>query len=283
MKHEHLNLLAAMTLVLAGTPIVASAQAGSAQDAALAGINTAEAPRVTQTVDNRATSTLQRSHLSLVDRATPTKAVDDAAPMNHMNLVLQRSAKRQAALDALIAAQHDPASSKFRQWVTPAQFGQTFGVSDADVAAVSAWLKSQGFTVNGVYPNKMQIDFSGNAGQVKRAFHTQMNHYTINNTAHVANASDISIPQALQGVVAGVAGLNDIHPQAQHTAPKLGQFNASSQRFTVRQPRTAAVGLTPQAVNFTNGSQSRPGARRWPARWQTPRPTGCWSRQPWAR
>lgn len=255
MKHEHLNLLAAMTLVLAGTPIVASAQAGTAQDAGLAGINTAEAPRVTQTVDSRVTSTLQRSHLSLVDRSAPTKAVDDAAPMNHMNLVLQRSAKRQAALDALISAQHDPTSSKFRQWVTPAQFGQTFGVSDADVAAVSAWLKSQGFTVNGVYPNKMQIDFSGNAGQVKRAFHTQMNHYTINNAAHVANANDISIPQALQSVVAGVAGLNDVHPQAQHTAPKLGQFNASSQRFTVQQPKTAAVGLTPQAVNFTNGSR----------------------------
>jgi subtilase family serine protease len=255
MKHEHLNLLGAMTLVLAGLPVVASAQSNTAQNAALAGINTAEAPRVTQTVDSRATSTLQRSHLSLVDRSTPTRAVDDAAAMNHMNLILQRSAKRQAALDALISAQHDPGSAKFRQWVTPDEFGQTFGVSDADIAATTAWLKSQGFTVNGVYPNKMQIDFSGNAGQVKRAFHTQMNQYTINQAAHVANASDISIPQALQSVVAGVAGLNDIHPQAQHTAPKLGQFDASSQRFKVQQPKTAASGVTPQAVNFTNGSR----------------------------
>ena len=186
---------------IAGAPLIATAQ----QNAALAGLGTSEAPRVTQTVDSRVTSTLQSSHLSLVDKSTPVKAVDDATPMNHMNLVLQRSAKRQAALDALIAAQHDPSSAKFRQWVTPEQFGQSFGVSDADIAAATAWLKSQGFTVNGVYANKMQIDFSGNAGQVKRAFHTQMNQYTINSASHIANASDISVPAALRSVVVGVA------------------------------------------------------------------------------
>src|ERR1700761_6533521 len=224
-------------------------------NAALAGINTNETPRITATVDNRALTAVANTHLRLVAKATPTESVADSLPMNHMQLVLKRSGLRANALSKLIADQHDPSSAKFHQWLTPAQFGQTFGVSDADIAAVSSWLKSQGFTVNGVYANKMQIDFSGNAGQVKRAFHTQMNRYTINNAAHMANASDISIPVALQSVVAGVAGLNDIHPQAQHTAPKLGQFNANSQRFTVQQPRTAAIGAMPQAVNFTNGSR----------------------------
>lgn len=255
MKHEHLNLLAAISLALAGMPIAAWAQSGAAQSVALAGINTAEAPRVTQTVDSRVTSTLPQSHLAIVDKSAATKAVDDATPMNHMNLILQRSAKRQASLEGLIAAQHDPSSSKFRQWVTPEQFGQTFGVADADVAAASAWLKSQGFTVNGVYANKMQIDFSGNAGQVRRAFHTQMNHYTINSASHIANASDISIPKALQSVVLGVAGLNDIHPQPQHTKPSYGQFNAKTQHFDVQKPKMAVAGATPQAVNFTNGER----------------------------
>ncbi|AIF45785.1 S53 family peptidase [Dyella japonica] len=255
MKHEHLNLLAAMSLALAGMPMAAWAQPGTGKSVATAGIDTAEASRVTQTVDSRVTSTLQRTHLAIVDKATATKAVDDASPMNHMNLILQRSAKRQAALDALIAAQHDPSSSKFRQWLTPEQFGEAFGVTDADIAAVSAWLKSQGFTVNGVYANKMQIDFSGNAGQVRQAFHTQMNHYTINSASHVANASDISVPRALQSVVVGVAGLNDVRPQAQHTKPTYGRFNAGTQRFEVPQPKVAAMAPTPQAVNFTNGAR----------------------------
>jgi hypothetical protein len=44
--------------------------------------------------------------------------------MNHMQLILRRSALRTSALESLIAAQHDPASSKFHQWVTPADLWQ---------------------------------------------------------------------------------------------------------------------------------------------------------------
>jgi len=186
---------------------------------------------------------------------TPSVAMADTAAMNHMHLVLKRSALRQSALDALIAAQHDPNSAKFHQWVTPEQFGETFGVLDSDIAAAESWLRSQGFTVNGVYANKMQIDFSGNAGMVKRAFHTQMNHYALDSATHAANASNISIPSALQDVVAGVAGLNDVHPQPQHVAAKTAQYDSSKQRFMLKQPMVSAPGVSPEAVGFTNGAR----------------------------
>ncbi|WP_158543550.1 S53 family peptidase [Dyella solisilvae] len=251
MKIEHLYLCAAMSLALAGSPAIAAAQS----NAATADLNTAEAPRVTQTVDNRVVSSLQHTHLALVDGATPTQSVADTTPMNHMHLILQRSAQRQSALDALIAAQHDPSSPKFHQWVTPEQFGKAFGVADADVTATTNWLRSQGFTVNGVYPNKLQIDFSGSAGQVRQAFHTTLQRYKINNDSHIANATDISVPSALKSVVVGVAGLNDIHPQPQHVAPKIGQFSASTQKFMLKEATASASGANPQAVNFTNGAR----------------------------
>ncbi|MFC4526746.1 S8 family serine peptidase [Dyella halodurans] len=249
MKSGHLYLCGAIALALAGIPVVSAAQS----NAALVGLNTAEAPRVTRTVDNRAVSALQHTHLAVVDRSTPIQGVDDATPMSHLHLVLQRSAQRQAALEALSAAQHDPKSSKFHQWVTPEQFGQAFGVADADIAATTAWLRSQGFTVNSVYPNKREIDFSGNAGQVRRAFHTSMNRYTIDGATHVANASDISVPSALLGVVAGVAGLNDIHPQPQHVPKMVGQFDASTRTF--KQNNTAAAGDSPMASAIPSGAR----------------------------
>jgi subtilase family serine protease len=222
----------------------------------LAGINTAEAPRVTQTINNKVVSPLQRTHVAAVDSVKPTQSVADSQPMNHMHLVLQRSALRQSALDALISAQHDPSSPKFHQWVTPDQFGEKFGVSDADIAAATAWLQSQGFKVNGVYPNKMQIDFSGNAGLVKQAFHTQLNHYALNKTSHIANATDISVPSALKDVVVGVAGINDIHPQAQHVATKVSQYDASTHKFMIKQPAgSTSAAVNPQAIGFTNGAR----------------------------
>lgn len=236
--------------------------ANDTTNAALTDINTAETARVTATVDNRALTALANSHLGMVAKAEPMESVADSLPMNHMQLVLKRSTLRANALSKLIADQHDPSSKKFHQWLTPAQFGQTFGVSDADIAAVSSWLKAQGFTVNGIYPNKMQIDFSGTAGAVKRAFHTQENRYTINNAVHIANAGDISIPTALNDVVVGVAGLNDIHPDPQHTAPQVGQFNPSTRVFAVPQQagktnfaKASLAGLGPDAVPFTNGTR----------------------------
>ncbi|RDS81558.1 hypothetical protein DWU98_09985 [Dyella monticola] len=250
MKTEHVMIALSIAAALATLPSITQA---SASNQALAGINTAEAPRVTQTVDNRVTSSLSNTHLAFVSHTTPTAAVDDAMPMNHMQLILRPSASRAVALQALIAAQHDPSSAKFHQWITPEEFGTTFGVVDGDIAAVKSWLIAQGFTVNGVYPNKTQIDFSGTAGQVRQAFHTQENRYVVNHENHVANAGDISVPAALSGVIVGVAGLNDFRPQPLHKA-QVAQFDHGKNKFMIKPSSTAG---TPGhlAVNFVGGSR----------------------------
>ncbi|MFC5743072.1 S53 family peptidase [Dyella tabacisoli] len=254
MRNEYLILCASIAAAIAALPAAAMAQPVTTPNVAIADLNTVEMPRVTKTIDSSVLSTVEKSHLGLVAKVQPTASVADSTPMNHMQLILQRSALREGALNALIAAQHDPKSPKFHTWLTPEEYGATFGVADVDIGAVKSWLTAQGFTVHGVYPNKMQIDFSGTAGLVKRAFHTQENHYTINKVSHIANASDISIPTALRDVVVGVAGLNDLHPQALHVAPKLAQFDAATQRFKVKQPATVHnLVANPEAVSFQGG------------------------------
>jgi len=232
MKPRNSRLYTALLSAMAALPIVAQAQPTTINPA-IADLQTAELPRVTQVVDANVLSVVPRSHLALLDAMAPVGSVPDATPMHHMQLILKRSLLRQSALDGLIAAQHDPNSASFHQWVTPNEFGATFGVADADIAAATAWLVAQGFTVNGAYPNRMQIDFSGNAGLVKRALHTQENRYTLENTSHMANAGDISVPTALKGVIVGVAGLNDLRPHAQHVAPRLAEFNVATQKFRI--------------------------------------------------
>ncbi|GLQ89767.1 S53 family peptidase [Dyella flagellata] len=253
MKTEHVMIGVSMAAALATLPLTALA---SASNAALAGLTITEAPRVTQTIDNRVVSALGNTHLSMLDSLAPARAVTDSTPMNHMQLVLRRSALRTTALSQLIAAQHDRSSPKFHQWLTPAEYGRAFGVADTDISAVTSWLISQGFKVNGVLANKMQIDFSGTAGQVRQAFHTQENHYIVNKVSHIANASDISMPAALHSVVVGVAGLNDFRPQALHQQPKIAQFNTSSQRFKIQLApgaNTRIGGAPAPMVNFNGG------------------------------
>ena len=164
MKQKHFILAAAIVAALASTASLAAA------DNALGLINTGEAPRITQTVDNSDVRILPASHLGFLAKAsTSTVAVADTAPMQHLQLILKPSAARTASLAALIANQHNPKSAQFQKWLTPKQYGDTFGVLDSDIAAVTAWLTSQGFTVNNVYPNKTQIDFTGTAAQVRQA------------------------------------------------------------------------------------------------------------------
>ena len=106
--------------------------------------------------------------------------VSDDLTLNHMMLQLQRTPEQEQALQQFINDIHDPTSPLFHHWITAAEFGQRYGVAPADVARVTDWLESQGFKVNLVYPNQMVIDFTGSAGQIRQAFHTEIHHLLVN-------------------------------------------------------------------------------------------------------
>lgn len=246
MKHRYFILSASIAAALAGTsPLLA-------QSADLAGAG--ELPRVTQTVSNASLYTIPKTRLPLVSRATASTAMAGTVKMNHLQLILKPSALRQQAMDTLIAELHQPGSAQFGHWLTPQQFGEQFGVVDADVNAVTAWLTAQGFTVNNVYPNRTQIDFSGTVAQVNQAFHTQENIYTIDGAKHLSNASQIGIPAALAPVVAGVMGLNDFHATPLAKKPKVARWNALQKGFIPNAPASKAPKGISQALPFDGGT-----------------------------
>jgi len=130
-------------------------------------------------------------------------------PLERMLLVLTRDGTAESALQNLLAAQQDKTSTEFHAWLSPAQFGERFGASKADLQKLTAWLESHGFRVNRVGQGGMTIEFSGTAGQVQEAFHTTIHSYFVNGEKHYANASDPQIPAALAPVVAGINTLHD--------------------------------------------------------------------------
>ena len=141
-------------------------------------------------------------------------AVDESTPLNRMLLVLKRSPDQEIALKQLMADLHNPKSAQYHKWLKPADFSNRFGLGDADVKTLTAWLQSKGFTVNNISKGKTAIDFSGNAGQLRNAFHTELHTYIKDGVTFHANSSDPQIPAALSSVVAGLASLNDIRPDS---------------------------------------------------------------------
>src|SRR5436305_15221758 len=67
-----------------------------------------------------------------------------------MVLVLEPRRSAKDSPEALVAQLHDPASPLYHQWLTPQQYGKRFGISDDDLAAVTAWLHRRGFSVEDI-------------------------------------------------------------------------------------------------------------------------------------
>ncbi len=176
--------------------------------------------RITQSIDDGRLQTL-RGNVHPMARAEFDQGGAPAdLPMEHMLLVLTRSAAQETALKNLMQQQQDKSSTQYHKWLTPQQFGEQFGAADQDIQTVTAWLQSQGFTVNRVSKGKTVIDFSGTAGQVAQAFHTEIHKYVVKGQSHWANTSDPAIPAALTPVVGGVATLHNFYKK-----PQLMQAN----------------------------------------------------------
>lgn len=144
--------------------------------------------------------------------ARPEVAVgrtDPGLPMARIVVALALRPGARARLERLLAEQQDPASPRFHRWLTPAEFGAEFGLGDEDVERVAAWLRGQGFAVDEVAAGRGWMYVSGTAGQVERAFATEMRDYRVAGELHHANAVAPSIPRALSGLVRGIVSLHD--------------------------------------------------------------------------
>jgi hypothetical protein len=187
-------------------------------------------PRIAGPVDESQLTLLRGNTHPLARPQNDQGAAADSQPIRRMLLLLQRSPEQETALRSLLDEQQSSASPNYHQWLTPQQFGQQFGPADADVQAVTSWLQSHGFQVAGVSAGKTVIEFSGNAGQVRNAFHTEMHRYVANGQEHLANASDPQIPTALAAVVAGPVSLNNFPKKAlNHVAGVFRKAKATGQ------------------------------------------------------
>jgi subtilase family serine protease len=185
----------------------------------------APAPRITTEIDNSERAVLPHTHPPLARSENEHGRVPGGTTLHGMNLVFSRTAAQEADLAALIAAQQNRASSLYHQWLTPEEFAARFGVADADLSAVEAWLNQQGFTVDGVSRSRNRITFSGAVQQVESAFGTEMHYYLSNGETHYAPADDLSVPAALAPVVKTVRNLSDFRPKprVRLRAPQLAK------------------------------------------------------------
>ena len=90
----------------------------------------AVSPRVTGRIDNEQRALLPSAHPLAATRELGRMPADRT--IKGMSLVFSRSPDQERDLQALIAAQHDPSSPLFHQWLDAQSFAARFGIAAED-------------------------------------------------------------------------------------------------------------------------------------------------------
>ena len=140
--------------------------------------------------------------------------------LGRMLLLLAPAPVQQQALAAELASLQNPASPSYHHWLTPQAFAQSYANIPSDVAAVTAWLESQGFTVAPLPAGLGWIEFSGTVAQVEQAFGAQVDMVSVSGSTRAVLTTGITVPGALSPVIAGLVSLDGVLSMPALTAPQ---------------------------------------------------------------
>ncbi|GCE06967.1 protease pro-enzyme activation domain-containing protein [Dictyobacter aurantiacus] len=139
-------------------------------------------------------------------------SVGPTSPGTEMQLSVGLKLRNLQALDALLAAQDDPAAAMYHQYLTRGMFQELFGPEQATVDAVAAFLKQGGLKIGigSISDNRLLINASGTAQEVENLFHTTLQNYRVEGRLVYAPKKDPSAPSSIAETIQSVGGLDNV-------------------------------------------------------------------------
>ncbi len=125
-----------------------------------------------------------------------------------MSLVVGLSRPDPAGESQYLAAEYNPSSPLYHQFLTPSTFAARFGVPAATRSAVISWLTSSGLHVDSVSAAGDNYAVSGTASQVASTFKTSIRRFTTDGKGFLANTTYPAVPSGLP--VNTIVGLNTL-------------------------------------------------------------------------
>ena len=177
--------------------------------------------RLPHVIDSAQVQSLANHHPQWAVAVNDAGAVPADLPMSNITLALARSAQQEQAFEQLLRDQQDPSSPDYHHWLTPDEVGERFGLSSNDIAAITAWLQSQGLQVSWVSPSRLFVGFTGTAANVGRAFGTELHYYNVNGKKLLSVSSDPTIPAAVAPAIRSIRGLYTIDERPTHFATPM--------------------------------------------------------------
>jgi hypothetical protein len=189
---------------------------------------------------------------------TVPRALADMAPIGpapaglrlpHVTVLL--GLRDRAGLDAVIAAQQDRRSPRFRRWLEPGEIADRFGPTRTEYERVRRWLVEHGLDVVRDSPYRLTVVVAGTVAQVEAALATPIRLFRRRNRVHRGPANEPLLPESLAISVRGVLGLDDLPRFRPLVRLASGETALGPQDFA------AAYGVAPlQAAGLTGAGRS---------------------------
>ncbi len=148
---------------------------------------------------------------------------------NALNLAIGLPLRNPAALSNWLQQVYDPASSNYHHYLTPEQFAEQFGPTEADYQAVIAFANANGLPVTATHPNRLLLDVRGTVAQVEQALHVTLRTYPHPGENRTFYAPDADPSLALAAPILGISGLDNYSlPRPRLVAQPLVQAESAA-------------------------------------------------------
>ena len=126
-----------------------------------------------------------------------------------LHLAIGLKLQNEAALDEFLLRQHTAGFRDYGSTVSSEEFSASYAATPRQAQTVASYLSRAGFENVSIAENRMLITADARPAQVEAAFNTRLAQYRLGNRQVFANKADVQIPDALDGLVSAVLGLQD--------------------------------------------------------------------------
>jgi hypothetical protein len=175
-----------------------------------------------------------------VTRLQPAAPLPGTQPLE---LALTLPLRNREALATLLQELYDPASPNYRHYLTPEQFTQRFGPTEANYQKLIGFARAHGLTVSGTHPNRLVLDVRGPVANIEEAFRVRMRNYRHpkeDRTFYSPDAEPSVDPDVLLQAISGLDNFVLPHPINLQMAPLVQPADS-----TLQEVRAYATGSGP--------------------------------------
>jgi kumamolisin len=161
---------------------------------------------------------------SISARVREATVLEREDPMTQHPVVVGLDLRNREELESLLADIQNPASPRYRRFLTSEEFSSLYAPSTDTEQRVVDHLRANGLSVTRRFSNRLLVGAVGSVAALNRAFGVELHRVLLKGAPHFAAINEPSLPDEIAAHVVGVIGLDDLsakHPHVRRIGPAV--------------------------------------------------------------